>query len=269
MTPVELSMFQIDAFTDRVFSGNPAAVCPLDTWIPDDAMQAIAAENNLAETAFFASAEDGRGANGDSYDLRWFTPTVEVELCGHATLATAFLIFERFNRHAETLQFQTRSGVLSVARQDGKLFLDFPSYPGTTVDGPAALAAGLGAAPVEVIEGPNYMAVFETEADIAALAPKLELLATLHPRGVIATAPGDAVDFVSRYFAPSFGVPEDSVTGSAHCMLTPYWAKRLGRNKMNARQISARGGALVCEDRGDRVGIGGQAVMYLEGKITV
>lgn len=268
MTPVELSIFQIDAFTDRVFSGNPAAVCPLDAWIPDDAMQAIAAENNLAETAFFVAADD-RGDTGDSYDLRWFTPTVEVDLCGHATLATAFLIFERFAPDARILRFQTRSGELSVARQDGKLFLDFPSYPGPAVDCPDALSGGLGKAPVEVIEGPNYMAVFGTEAEIAALAPNFDRLATLHPRGVIATAPGDAVDFVSRYFAPSFGVPEDPVTGSAHCMLTPYWAKRLGRKKMNARQISARGGALVCEDRGDRVGIGGQAVMYLEGKITV
>ena len=265
---MELSIFQIDAFTDRVFSGNPAAICPLDAWIPDDAMQAIAAENNLAETAFFVAA-DREGRAGDSYDLRWFTPTVEAELCGHATLATAFLIFERFAPDADILRFQTRSGELSVARQDGRLFLDFPSYSGPEVDCPAALSGGLGKAPAAVIEGPNYMAVFGTEAEIAALAPDMEQLATLHPRGVIATAPGDSADFVSRFFGPSFGVPEDSVTGSAHCMLTPYWARRLGRKKMNARQISARGGALICEDRGDRVAIGGQAVMYLEGKITV
>ncbi len=268
MRPVELSLFQIDAFSDRVFSGNPAAVCPLDAWIPDDMMQAIAAENNLAETAFFVAA--GTEGTGDhSYDLRWFTPTLEVELCGHATLATAFLIFERFTPDADILRFQTRSGELTVARQDEKLFLDFPSYAGPAVDCPPALADGLGAAPQEVIEGPNYMAVFGSEADIALLAPDMEMLATLHPRGVIATAPGEAVDFVSRFFGPSFGVPEDPVTGSAHCMLTPYWARRLGRKIMNARQISARGGALICEDRGDRVGIGGQAVMYLEGKITV
>ncbi|MFT5486275.1 MAG: putative PhzF superfamily epimerase YddE/YHI9 [Alphaproteobacteria bacterium] len=259
---MDLSIFQVDAFTDSVFGGNPAAVCPLDAWIADDVMQAIAAENNLAETAFFV-------ANDNGYDLRWFTPTLEVELCGHATLASAFLIFERFARDAEILRFQTRSGELTVVRKDGLLFLDFPSYPGSAVDCPDALAGGLGNAPQAVIEGPNYMAVFESEADIAALAPNMEVLATLHPRRVIATAPGDAVDFVSRFFGPSFGVPEDPVTGSAHCMLTPYWAQRLGKTRLDARQISTRGGVLVCEDRGDRVGIGGQAVLYLEGKITV
>lgn len=262
MTPVDLSIFQIDAFTDSVFGGNPAAVCPLDAWLADGVMQAIAAENNLAETAFFV-------ANDNGYDLRWFTPTLEVELCGHATLASAFLIFERFAPKAEILRFQTHSGELTVARQDGMLFLDFPSYPGTVVDCPVALTRGLGKVPQAVIEGPNYMAVFETEADIAALVPNMEVLATLHPRGVIATAPGETADFVSRFFGPSFGVPEDPVTGSAHCMLTPYWARRLGKTRLDARQISARGGVLVCEHRGDRVGIGGQAVLYLEGKITV
>lgn len=260
--PVDVSLFQIDAFTDRVFGGNPAAVCPLDAWLADDVMQAIAAENNLAETAFFV-------ANDTGYDLRWFTPTLEVELCGHATLASAFLIFERLAPAADILRFQTRSGELTVARKDGMLFLDFPSYPGPAVECPEALAGGLGNVPHEVIEGPNYMAVFQSEADIAALSPNLEMLATLHPRGVIATAPGDAVDFVSRFFGPSFGVPEDPVTGSAHCMLTPYWAQRLGRTRMDARQISKRGGVLVCEDRGARVGIGGNAVMYLEGTISV
>jgi PhzF family phenazine biosynthesis protein len=265
VTPVDLSVFQIDAFTDRVFGGNPAAVCPLDAWIADDVMQAIAAENNLSETAFFVAD----GEDGTSYDLRWFTPALEVELCGHATLASAFLIFERFAPDAEILRFQTRSGELTVARKDGMLFLDFPSYPGPAVDCPDALTGGMGNTPQEVIEGPNYMAVFQSEADIAALAPNMEMLATLHPRGVIATAPGDAVDFVSRVFVPSFGVPEDPATGSAHCMLTPYWARRLGKTRLNARQISTRGGVLVCEDRGDRVGIGGQAVLYLEGKITV
>lgn len=259
---MDISIFQIDAFTDSVFSGNPAAVCPLDTWLADDVMQAIAGENNLAETAFFVATDNG-------YDLRWFTPMLEVELCGHATLATAFLIFERIAPTSEVLRFQTRSGELTVMRDDGMLFLDFPSYPGAAADCPEALATGLGNVPQAVIEGPNYMAVFASEAQVAALAPDMEMLATLHPRGVIATAPGDTDDFVSRYFGPSFGVPEDPVTGSAHCMLTPYWAQRLGRTRLNARQISTRGGTLVCEDRGARVGIGGQAVLYLEGKITV
>lgn len=259
---MELPVFQIDAFTDTVFSGNPAAVCPLDDWPADDVMQAIAAENNLAETAFFVASDDG-------FNLRWFTPTLEVELCGHATLASAYLIFDRIAPDAETLRFQTRSGELTVARQDGRLFLDFPSYPGPVVACPPALADGLGAVPTEVIEGPNYMAVFAAEADIAALAPDMPTIGTLHPRGVIATAPGDRVDFVSRFFGPSFGVPEDPVTGSAHCMLTPYWARRLGKTWMEARQLSRRGGALICEDRGDRVGIGGNAVLYLEGRIRV
>lgn len=259
---MELSLFQIDAFTDAVFAGNPAAVCPLDSWIPDAMMQAIAAENNLAETAFFVATDDG-------FDLRWFTPTLEVDLCGHATLASSFLIFERIAPDAEKLVFRTRSGELTVARKHGMLFLDFPSYPGTVVECPPALSGGLGAVPQEVVEGPNYLAVFAEEADIAALAPDMETLATLHPRGVIATAPGESVDFVSRFFGPSFGVPEDPVTGSAHCMLTPYWAKRLGKDRMDARQISHRGGTLVCEDRGERVGIGGNAVLYLEGKISV
>lgn len=259
---MDLSIFQIDAFTDTVFNGNPAAVCPLDAWLPDDVMQAIAAENNLAETAFFV-------ANDTGFDLRWFTPTLEVELCGHATLASAFLIFERIAPDAEMLRFQTRSGELTVMRKDGRLFLDFPSYLGVAVECPSGLAEGLGVAPLDVIEGPNYMAVFAAEADIAGLVPNMDRLATLHPRGVIATAPGDRVDFVSRFFGPSFGVPEDPVTGSAHCMLTPFWAQRLGKNLMDARQISKRGGTLVCEDRGDRVGIGGNAVLYLEGRITV
>jgi PhzF family phenazine biosynthesis protein len=259
---MDLPIFQIDAFTDAVFSGNPAAVCPLDSWLDTGVMQKIAAENNLAETAFFV-------ANGDGYDLRWFTPTLEVELCGHATLASAFLIFERLAPQTERIRFQTRSGELTVARRDGLIYLDFPAYPGSVVDCPLALADGLGITPLEVLEGPNYMAVFPSEADIAALSPNMDVLATLHPRGVIATAPGDACDFVSRYFGPSFGVPEDPVTGSAHCMLTPYWAARLGKDRLEARQISARGGRLRCEDRGDRVGIGGQAVLYLEGRITV
>jgi len=262
MTAMELAIFQIDTFTDHVFGGNPAAICPLDSWIDDDVMQAIAAENNLAETAFFV-------ANGDGYDLRWFTPTMEVDLCGHATLASAFLIFERFTADADILRFQTRSGELTVSRKDGLMYLDFPSYPGPAVDCPPALADGLGAVPEEVIEGPNYAAVFETEADIAALAPNMDTLATLHPRGVIATAPGDICDFVSRFLGPSFCVPEDPVTGFAHCMLTPYWAARLAKDRLDARQLSKRGGALVCEDRGDGVAIGGQAVLCLEGKITV
>lgn len=259
---MDLPVYQIDAFTDAVFGGNPAAVCPLEDWLDTALMQSIAAENNRSETAFFVPS-------GGGYDLRWFTPAIEVELCGHATLASAFLIFERFAPERDLIRFQTRSGELSVARRDGLMFLDFPSYPGTAADCPEALSRGLRCSPAEVREGPNYMAVFAEESDVAALSPDMDALATLHPRGVIATAPGESCDFVSRFFGPSFGVPEDPVTGSAHCMLTPYWSKRLGKERLDARQISARGGRLLCEDRGDRVGIGGRAVMYMEGTITV
>jgi predicted PhzF superfamily epimerase YddE/YHI9 len=257
-----LDIFQIDAFADAVFRGNPAAVCPLTEWLPEEVMQAIAAENNLSETAFFVPANDG-------YDLRWFTPALEVELCGHATLATAYLILTRLTPGDDSVEFETRSGRLTVTRDGDRFFLDFPAYRGEEVACPPYLSAGLGVVPRAVVAGPNYMAVLETEADVAGLRPDMAALEKLHPRGVIVTAPGEMCDFVSRHFGPSFGVPEDPVTGSAHCMLIPYWAKRLEKLSLDARQISARGGRLWCEDRGDRAGIGGTAVMYLEGRITV
>ena len=257
-----LDIFQIDAFADAVFRGNPAAVCPLTEWLPEEVMQAIAAENNLSETAFFVPANDG-------YDLRWFTPALEVELCGHATLATAYLILTRLTPGDDAVEFETRSGRLTVNRDGDRFFLDFPAYRGEEVACPPYLSAGLGVVPRAVVAGPNYMAVLETEADVAGLRPDMAALEKLHPRGVIVTAPGEMCDFVSRYFGPSFGVPEDPVTGSAHCMLIPYWAKRLEKSSLDARQISARGGRLWYEDRGDRAGIGGTAVMYLEGRITV
>lgn len=257
-----LDIFQIDAFADAVFRGNPAAVCPLTEWLPEEVMQAIAAENNLSETAFFVPANDG-------YDLRWFTPALEVELCGHATLATAYLILTRLTPGDDAVEFETRSGRLTVTRDGDRFFLDFPAYRGEEVACPPYLSAGLGVVPRAVVAGPNNMVVLETEADVAGLRPDMAALEKLHPRGVIVTAPGEMCDFVSRYFGPSFGVPEDPVTGSAHCMLIPYWAKRLEKLSLDARQISARGGRLWCEDRGDRAGIGGTAVMYLEGRITV
>lgn len=257
-----LDIFQIDAFADAVFRGNPAAVCPLTEWLPEEVMQVIAAENNLSETAFFVPAND-------VYDLRWFTPALEVELCGHATLATAYLILTRLTPGDDAVEFETRSGRLTVTRDGDRFFLDFPAYRGEEVACPPYLSAGLGVVPRAVVAGPNYMAVLETEADVAGLRPDMAALEKLHPRGVIVTAPGEMCDFVSRYFGPSFGVPEDPVTGSAHCMLIPYWAKRLEKLSLDARQISARGGRLWCEDRGDRAGIGGTAVMYLEGRITV
>lgn len=267
-----ISQYQIDAFTDSVFRGNPAAICLLDDWLDDEVMLAIAAENNLAETAFLTEGETG------GYRLRWFTPTVEVELCGHATLATAWLIFDRIEPTAETVSFATRSGTLTVARDgtdaDAMLWLDFPSFPGKPVaDPPEAISRALGRAPVDTVEGPNWLAVLPAAADVAALDPDLDAIAELAPRCLIVTAPGDGwkepCDFVSRFFAPAHGIDEDPVTGSAHCMLTPYWAKKLGKARLDARQISARGGVLVCEDRGARTGIGGRAALFMEGTIRI
>ena len=207
--------------------------------------------------------------DGDSYHLRWFKPTTEVELCGRATLASAFLILTRLSPDADSVRFDTRSGRLDVVRDGDLLFLDFPVYPRDKAACPQVLSEGLGAIPGTVIEGPNYLAVFDAQADVAALDPDMTLLEKLHPRGVIATAPGDDCDFVSRYFAPSFGVPEDPITGSAYCMLIPYGVGRAGKSRLDASQISARCGRLTCEDRGARVGIGGTAVLYLEGRITI
>ena len=245
-----------------MFAGNSATVCPLEEWLSDDLIQSIAAENNLSETAFFVP-------DGDGYHLRWFTPTTEVELCGHATLASAFLILTRLSPDADSMRFDTRSGRLDVVRDGDLLFLDFPAYPRVEVTCPQALSDGLSAVPGTVIEGPNYLAVFDVQADVAALDPDMTLLEKLHPRGVIATAPGDDCDFVSRYSAPSFGVPEDSITGSAYCMLIPYGVGRAGKSRLDASQISARGSRLTCEDRGACVGVGGTAVLYLEDRITI
>lgn len=257
---MKIPIYQIDAFTDAVFAGNPAAVCPLTEWLPDDRMQAIAAENNLAETAFFVGG-DGR------YDLRWFTPTVEVDLCGHATLATAWLVFDRLDTGADRVAFMTRSGEMTVSRDGARLVLDFPALPGEPCDAPDDLVRGLGVRPIETLRASNYLAVLDDEDAVRALAPDVTALARLAP--VIATAVGDEADFVSRFFAPAHGIAEDPVTGSAHCTLIPYWSRRLGRKTLRARQVSARGGTLYCEDRGERVAIGGDAAFYMEGTITL
>ena len=261
MGPIRL--YQVDAFADAVFGGNPAAVCPLDGWLPDETLQAIAAENNLSETAFFV--DDGRGR----YELRWFTPTMEVELCGHATLATAYVLFEKFRPEDGEVFFSTASGELSVVRRDELLYLDFPAFPAERAEAPDALLSGLGAAPADIFVANNYMGVFSRQSQVAALDPDFPALAGLYPKGVVATAPGEDCDFVSRFFAPAHGVPEDPVTGSAHCLLIPYWAARLKKTHMTARQISRRGGVLYCEIRGNRVGIGGRAALYLEGFIRI
>ena len=264
-----LPIFQVDAFTDRIFAGNPAAVCPLTAWLPEAQMQAIAAENNLAETAFFVPRP---GAAGE-YELRWFTPAVEVALCGHATLATAHVLFRHLGAAAEVLTFHSKSGPLRVSRRaaDGRLTLDFPAQPPQPLpQHPDGLLDGLRATPQHVLAGPDLLAVFDTEAEVLALRPDLAHLARVPYRGIIVTAPGaDGIDFVSRFFGPQVGVPEDPVTGSAHTQLVPYWAARLGKPELRARQVSARGGDLWCELRGDRVLISGYAVTYLRGEIEV
>lgn len=259
-----LRIFQIDAFTRAVFKGNPAAICPLDAWLDDATMQAIAAENNLAETAFFVP-------DGEDYQIRWFTPTMEVDLCGHATLASAHVVFAHLAPWRTVVTFASRSGPLVVRRDGERLAMDFPTLPPINCPNPpVALGVALGRQPAQVLAiATKFFAVFACEADVAALRPDLALLATLHPRGVAATAPGDCADFVSRFFAPSRGIPEDPVNGSSHASLVPYWAGRLGRAVLHARQISVRGGDLYCELRGDRVWLAGYTAPYLEGTITI
>jgi PhzF family phenazine biosynthesis protein len=258
---MELTIYQIDAFTDQVFKGNPAAVCPLDDWLADTDLQAIAAENNLSETAFYVPA-------GAGFHLRWFTPKAEVDLCGHATLATAFVLFNLLDYADETVKFETRSGQLAVTKSDGLLVMDFPSQPGKPCATPPLLIEGLGKTPIEVLSSEDYMAVFENEEDVTALKPNFDALSRLGLRGVMVTAKGKDVDFVSRFFAPRHGINEDPVTGSAHCALAPYWAAKLNKTKLSARQVSNRTGYIECELRGNRVFLSGKAVKYMEGKIT-
>lgn len=250
--------FHVDAFASGLFSGNPAGVCVLADWLPDTTLQAIAAENSLAETAFLVH-------RAVAYDLRWFTPTLEVDLCGHATLASAHVLFTHFGLLGSSVRFQTQSGLLGVARDGDKLTLDFPAWPAKKCEAPRGLIEGLGATPSYVAKNRDFLAVFDSEDAVRRLRPDMILLEKLDALGVIATAPGATCDFVSRFFAPRAGIPEDPVTGSAHCTLTSYWAERLGRNKLQARQISQRGGELECTLSGDRVQIAGRAVTYLTG----
>jgi predicted PhzF superfamily epimerase YddE/YHI9 len=261
---MRLPIYQVDAFTDRLFGGNPAAVCPLKEWLPDATLQAIAAENNLAETAFFVPA-------GKDYALRWFTPTVEVDLCGHATLASGYVVTRFVEPQRTAVGFHTvKAGTLIVTRHGETLVMDFPARPAVPTDPPPGLLAALGGAPREVLRARDYLVVYDTAAEIAALKPDLAALANIDCWATIVTAPGEnGVDFVSRFFAPAQGVPEDPVTGSSHCTLTPYWAKRLGKTKLEARQLSRRGGALTCALNGDRVRIGGRAALYLEGTTSI
>ncbi len=264
---MRLPLYQVDAFTTRPFGGNPAAVCPLPRWLPDATLQGIALENNLSETAFLVERPAGVGG----FELRWFTPGVEVELCGHATLASALVVFERLRPGSDTVAFETRrSGTLTVTRDGELLVMDFPAQPGAPLEPPAGLVAALGGAPREVRRSVHSdLVAYDTEAEVRALRPDEHGLLAHDALGVIATAPGDQADFVSRFFAPRAGVFEDPVTGSAHCVSTPYWAERLGRERLTARQVSARGGELVCTLRGDRVSIAGHALLVLEGTLTL
>jgi PhzF family phenazine biosynthesis protein len=260
---MKLRLFQVDAFASRVFAGNPAAVVPLERWLDDATLQAIATENNLSETAFFV------GGKGD-YHIRWMTPADEVDLCGHATLASAWVVFNELEKGRAEVTFQSQSGPLRVTADGDRLALDFPSRPPEPADASlAALARALGARPRAALASRDYLAVFGSEDEVRALEPDMAAVAALDRMAVIATAPGGDCDFVSRFFVPSMGIPEDPVTGSAHCTLVPYWAKRLGRASLFARQVSARGGELWCEDRGERVAIAGRCAKYLEGTIEV
>jgi PhzF family phenazine biosynthesis protein len=257
-------IFQVDAFASRRFTGNPAAVMPMQSFPEDAVMQAIAAENNLAETAFLV-------ADGSDYRLRWFTPVLEVPLCGHATLASAAVVMERLETGRSSVVFHSASGALMVKRADAGYVMDFPARPSAPVAAPAGLAEALGATPVEVFGNQfNYMAVLENARVVRELAPDMAALACMDRPGVIVTAPGDGdYDIVSRYFAPAKGIPEDPVTGAAHCMLTPYWAKRLGKDSLRAFQASRRGGEIACRLMKDRVELEGSCVFYLEGEVEI
>jgi PhzF family phenazine biosynthesis protein len=257
---MKIRLFQVDAFTDILFKGNPAAICPLESWLEEQLLQDIAAENNLSETAFFVKRDD-------HYELRWFTPKAEVDLCGHATLASADVIFNYLDPSADVVHFHTKSGLLSVARQGDLLVMTFPARPGIPREVPESLIEALGVEPVECLLARDYLAVFNSEDIVKAISPAMDKLAALDCLGVIVSAPGTRSDFVSRFFAPKVGVPEDPVTGSAHCTLIPYWAERLGKSRLHALQLSERGGELFCEHLGDKVTIAGRAVVFLEGFI--
>lgn len=259
---MKLRQYQVDAFATHVFEGNPAAVCPLDQWLDDTTLQAIAAENNLAETAFIVPEHDG-------YALRWFTPVTEVDLCGHATLASAYVLYEILDHPPRPIAFQTRSGTLTVRRSGALLEMDFPTILPQQCTPPQDLVRGLGVEPQAILSATDYIVVLNSEAAVRALMPDLSILATLNLRGVCVTAPGDAVDFVSRFFAPKAGIPEDPVTGSAHCELAPYWAQRLGRTRLRARQISKRGGDVRCTVVGDRTFLAGSAVVFMHADIFI
>jgi len=258
------TIYQIDAFTNKLFGGNPAAVIPLDAWISDTLMQQIAAENNLAETVFFVPKDEG-------YHIRWFTPELEIDLCGHATLASAFVLYEYLGYTKSELVFYSKSGELVIKRVDDKLQMNFPSrMPVRVGEYPAQLLSGLGVIdPVGIYKSRDYVVELETEKEVLNLNIDISLLNQIDVIGIIVTAPGSDCDFVSRFFAPNCGIPEDPVTGSAHSTLIPFWSEKLGKDTLHAKQISKRGGELWCQNMGDRVTMSGNCVFYMKGEITV
>lgn len=259
---MRLPLYQVDAFTERRFAGNPAAVCPLPNWLPDSTLQAIAAENNLAETAFVVQEREG-------YRIRWFTPGLEIDLCGHATLASAFVLMQCMGLADQAVTFQSRSGPLTVSRNADLYTLDFPSRPAESIPDDEQLFRALGRAPSAILASRDTVVVYENEEQVRSLRPDMQALMHVDAFAVIATAPGSDCDFVSRFFAPKAGIPEDPVTGSAHCTLTPYWSARLLKGRMHARQISPRGGELWVENAGDRVKMSGRGALYLTGFIEI
>ncbi len=259
---MQIPIYQVDAFTDKVFSGNPAAVCPLKEWLPDETLQAIGEENNLSETAFSLK-------KGASFEIRWFTPKIEIQLAGHPTLATAHVIFQHLGYTKPKIIFQSKSGELRASNKDGLIYLDFPAFDPAPSDLPEALLRGLGSKPAEVFKGRDYFAVFESEREVMGIEPDFAELKKLDCLGIIVTARGSKSDFVSRFFAPRAGVLEDPVTGSAHTLLIPFWSKRLHKKALHAFQVSKRGGELFCEYLGDRVLIGGRAVTFFRGTIEL
>ena len=255
-------IYTVDAFTSRIFGGNPAAVCPLDNWLPDVLMQQLAAENNLSETAFFVQEED-------QFHIRWFTPEFEIDLCGHATLASAFVIFNCLNYDKDVIHFNCKSGLLEVRKKGNLLELNFPARMPVETAAPELLIRGFDIAPVQILKARDYFLVYNTEEEVRQLVPDFKYLNQLDVVGIIVTAKGTTVDFVSRFFVPNSVIGEDPVTGSAHCSLIPYWSEQLNKNELTALQVSKRVGELVCENKGDRVTMAGNAVLYLKGEYYV
>jgi len=260
----------IDVFTDKLFGGNPAGVCLLDAWLPDDLMQNIAAENNLSETAFLVKQDD-------YYNLRWFTPAIEVDLCGHATMASAFVLFEEAEKTANEIKFKTMSGMMRVSKDSGLLYLDFPSRPVAPCPAYQTFEEAFGIKPIAAYKAADFLVLLDNEETLRNISPDSPVLKRIKSEagldndnfGIIITAAGSDCDFVSRFFAPNAGIDEDPVTGRAHCSLIPFWSERLGKTLLTAKQLSKRGGVLFCEDRGERVKIGGKAVRYMKGEIEI